>query len=44
MMDLLEFPAPARASFFPRVVSRLSRAVRGLPPSVVVGSLILLFW
>ncbi|MDX8439161.1 ABC transporter permease [Mesorhizobium australafricanum] len=44
MMDLLEFPAPSRASFVSRVASRLGRAVRGLPPSVIVGSLILLFW
>lgn len=44
MMDLLEFPAPSRASFVPRVAGRLSRAVRGLPLSVIVGSLILLFW
>ncbi|MEZ2328431.1 ABC transporter permease [Mesorhizobium sp. RCC_202] len=44
MMDLLEFPAPSRASSILRFAGRLGRAVRGLPLSVIVGSLILLFW
>ncbi|WP_371008272.1 ABC transporter permease [Mesorhizobium sp. RCC_202] len=43
-MDLLEFPAPSRASSILRFAGRLGRAVRGLPLSVIVGSLILLFW
>ncbi|RWE18714.1 MAG: ABC transporter permease [Mesorhizobium sp.] len=44
MMDLLEFPPPSHAPVFSRVAGRLGRAVRGLPPSVIVGSLILAFW
>ncbi len=44
MMDLLEFPAPSRASLVLRIAGTLGRAVRGLPLSVIVGSLILLFW
>ena len=44
MMDLLEFPAPSRASSILRLAGRLGRAVRSLPLSVIVGSLILLFW
>jgi peptide/nickel transport system permease protein len=44
MMDLLEFPAPSRASSILRFAGRLGRAVRGLPLSVIAGSLILLFW
>lgn len=44
MMDLLEFPAPSHAPVVLRVAGRLGRAVRGLPVSVAIGSLILAFW
>ncbi|RUW34866.1 MULTISPECIES: ABC transporter permease [unclassified Mesorhizobium] len=44
MMDLLEFPAPSHAHGVLRVAGRLGRAVRGLPASVIIGSLILIFW
>ncbi|TGQ06713.1 ABC transporter permease [Mesorhizobium sp. M2E.F.Ca.ET.219.01.1.1] len=44
MMDLLEFPAPSHAPILLRVAGRLGRAVRGLPLSVIIGSLILAFW
>ncbi len=44
MMDLLEFPAPGHALVALRAAGRLGRAVRGLPPSVIIGSLILAFW
>lgn len=44
MMDLLEFQAPSRAPALLRIAGRLGRAVRGLPPSVIIGSLILAFW
>ncbi|RUV35941.1 ABC transporter permease [Mesorhizobium sp. M7A.F.Ca.MR.148.00.0.0] len=44
MTDLAEFPAPRRAvAGFP-AVRRIRSAFAGLPPSVVVGSLLLLFW
>lgn len=44
MTDLAEFPAPRRAvAGFP-VVRRIRSAFAGLPPSVAVGSLLLLFW
>lgn len=44
MMELMEFPAPSRGSSILRIAGGASRAVRGLPASVVIGSLILLFW
>jgi peptide/nickel transport system permease protein len=44
MMELLEFPAPSHVPVFPRTAGRLGRAVRGLPPSVIIGLLILAFW
>ncbi|AZO04835.1 MULTISPECIES: ABC transporter permease [unclassified Mesorhizobium] len=44
MMDLLEFPAPSHAPAVLGVAGRLGRAVRGLPPSIIIGSLILAFW
>lgn len=44
MMELMEFPAPSRGSSILRSAGGASRAVRGLPASVVIGSLILLFW
>ncbi|BCM16804.1 ABC transporter permease [Mesorhizobium sp. J8] len=44
MMDLLEFPAPSHGSVVLRVAGRLGRVVRGLPASVIIGSLILAFW
>ncbi|TPI11812.1 ABC transporter permease [Mesorhizobium sp. B4-1-3] len=44
MMDLLEFPASSPAPAVMRTAARLGRAVRGLPASVIIGSLILAFW
>ncbi|ESZ28525.1 MULTISPECIES: ABC transporter permease [unclassified Mesorhizobium] len=44
MTDLAEFPAPRRAvAGFP-AVRRIRSVFSGLAPSVVVGSLLLLFW
>lgn len=44
MTDLAEFPAPRRAMIGFPAVRRIRSAVSGLPPSVVIGSLLLLFW
>ncbi|PWJ94564.1 peptide/nickel transport system permease protein [Mesorhizobium loti] len=44
MTDLAEFPAPRRAvAGFP-AVRRIRSAFSGLAPSIVIGSLLLLFW
>lgn len=44
MTDLTEFPASRRAvAGFP-AVRRIGSAFSGLPPSVVIGTLLLLFW
>ena len=44
MMELMEFPVPRRGARGWRVASRVREAVAQLPPSVIVGSLLLLFW
>ncbi|TIQ33715.1 MAG: ABC transporter permease [Mesorhizobium sp.] len=44
MMDLLEFPAPRHVPLVSRIKREVGRALRGLAPSVAIGSLILLFW
>ncbi|AZO19340.1 ABC transporter permease [Mesorhizobium sp. M1E.F.Ca.ET.045.02.1.1] len=44
MMDLLEFPAPRHVPLVSRIKGEVGSALRGLAPSVVIGSLILLFW
>jgi peptide/nickel transport system permease protein len=44
MMELMEFPVPRRGALGWRAASRIREAVSQLPPSVIVGSLILLFW
>lgn len=44
MMELMEFPVPRRGALGCRVASRVRETVAQLPPSVIVGSLILLFW
>ena len=44
MMELMEFPLPRRGALGWRVASRVREAVAQLPPSVIVGSLLLLFW
>ncbi|RWC27309.1 MAG: ABC transporter permease [Mesorhizobium sp.] len=44
MTDLAEFPAPRRAMAGFPAVRRIRSAFSGLAPSVVVGSLLLLFW
>ncbi|TIX25857.1 ABC transporter permease [Mesorhizobium sp.] len=44
MTDLAEFPAPRRAMASFPAVRRIRSAFSGLAPSVVVGSLLLLFW
>jgi peptide/nickel transport system permease protein len=44
MMELMEFPVPRRSALGGRVASRVREAVAQLPPSVIVGSLILVFW
>ncbi len=44
MMELMEFPVPRRGALGWLSTSRLREAILQLPPSVIVGSLILLFW
>ncbi|UVK46504.1 ABC transporter permease [Mesorhizobium sp. AR07] len=44
MTDLAEFPAPRRAVAGLPALRRIRGAFSGLAPSVVVGSLLLLFW
>jgi peptide/nickel transport system permease protein len=44
MTDLAEFPAPRRAAVGLAATRRIGSAFAGLPPSVVAGSLVLLFW
>ncbi|RUX27873.1 ABC transporter permease [Mesorhizobium sp. M7A.F.Ca.US.011.01.1.1] len=44
MTDMAEFPAPRRAVVGFPAVRRVRSAFSGLAPSVVVGSLLLLFW
>ncbi|RUW04435.1 MULTISPECIES: ABC transporter permease [unclassified Mesorhizobium] len=44
MMELLEFPAPRHVPLVSRIKGDVGRALRCLAPSVVIGSLILLFW
>ncbi|MBB6411449.1 ABC transporter permease [Mesorhizobium sangaii] len=44
MTDLAEFPAPRRAVIGLAAARRVRSAFAGLPSSVVVGSLVLLFW
>ncbi|MDF3212312.1 ABC transporter permease [Mesorhizobium sp. M7A.F.Ca.CA.001.09.2.1] len=44
MTDLAEFPAPQRAVAGFSTMRRIRSAFAGLPPSVVVGLLLLLFW
>lgn len=44
MTDLAEFPAPRRAVVGLAATRRIGSAFAGLPPSVVAGSLVLLFW
>lgn len=44
MMELMEFPLPRRAALGWRAASRIREAASKLPPSVIVGALILLFW
>ncbi|RWB03017.1 MAG: ABC transporter permease [Mesorhizobium sp.] len=44
MTDLAEFPAPQRAAAGFPAMRRIRSAFAGLPPSVVAGSLLLLFW
>lgn len=44
MMDLLEFPAPRHVPLVSRIKREVGGALRGLAPSVAIGSLILLFW
>ena len=44
MTDLAEFPVPRRAVVGLPALRRIGRAFSRLPASVVVGSLVLLFW
>ncbi|MDX8481952.1 ABC transporter permease [Mesorhizobium sp. VK24D] len=44
MMELLEFPAPRHVPLVSRIKGEVGRALRCLAPSVVIGSLILMFW
>jgi peptide/nickel transport system permease protein len=44
MTDLAEFPARQRGSIGLRAARRVRNVFRELPPSLVVGSLVLLFW
>lgn len=44
MTDLAEFPAPRGAVVGLAATRRIRSAFAGLPPSVVAGSLVLLFW
>ena len=44
MTDLAEFPAPRRAAVGLPAARRIGSAFARLPPSVVAGSLVLLFW
>ncbi|MER8579495.1 ABC transporter permease [Mesorhizobium sp. M1423] len=44
MMELMEFPAPRRALLGLPALRRIRSALSRLAPSVVVGSLLLLFW
>ncbi|MER9254001.1 ABC transporter permease [Mesorhizobium sp. M0598] len=44
MTDLTEFPVPPRAAIGLSALRRIRGAFSGLAPSVVVGSLLLLFW
>ncbi|RUX98427.1 ABC transporter permease, partial [Mesorhizobium sp. M7A.F.Ca.US.005.03.2.1] len=44
MTDLAEFPAPQLAVAGFSTMRRIRSAFAGLPPSVVVGLLLLLFW
>ncbi|MER9303176.1 ABC transporter permease [Mesorhizobium sp. M0293] len=44
MTDLTEFPAPRRAVVGLPAVRRIGSAFSALPPSVVIGTLLLLFW
>ncbi|WP_435528701.1 ABC transporter permease [Mesorhizobium robiniae] len=43
-MELVEFPAPQRDRFGLPVASRIRRVFSGVPPSVAIGSIMLLFW
>ncbi|MER8428872.1 ABC transporter permease [Mesorhizobium caraganae] len=44
MMELMEFPAPRRGALGWRAAGRIRETVSQLPPSGIVGSLLLLFW
>lgn len=44
MMELMEFPVPRRGALGWRTASRVREAASKLPPSVIFGTLILLFW
>jgi peptide/nickel transport system permease protein len=44
MMESMEFPVPRRGALGWRTASRVREAASKLPPSVIVGSMILLLW